>query len=166
MKNSSFRLTILFFVSLLSITSLNSSALGLNNTQSDIPLRSLVEFVRKPSVTGVDTQKLFDRTRLVLYISSPSNLSYDTSREGTVIFINFVNVDWIADPFEPRHSVGNIIEFRYSPNDIGGTLNIITEQPVRLQKPFLTNSSKTSGKKIVFDLVPIKKDIQELKASN
>ena len=166
MKNSSFRLTILFFVSLLSITSLNSSALGLNNTQSDIPLRSLVEFVRKPSVTGVDTQKLFDRTRLVLYISSPSNLSYDTSREGTVIFINFVNVDWIADPFEPRHSVGNIIEFRYSPNDIGGTLNIITEQPVRLQKPFLTNSSKTSGKKIVFDLVPINKDIQELKASN
>ena len=166
MENFSFRLAILFFSILLSTTSLNSSALGLNNIQSDIPLRSLVEFVRKHSVTGIETQKLFDRTRLVLYISSPSNLSYDTSKEGTVIFINFINVDWIAAPFEPRHSVGNIIEFRYSPNDIGGTLNIITERPVKLQKPFLIDSSKTPGKKIVFDLVPINKDIQELKASN
>ena len=166
MENISFRLAILFFSILLSITSLNSSALGLNNTPPDIPLRSLVEFVKKPSVTSIKTQKLFDRTRLVLFISSPSNLSYDTSREGTVIFINFVNVDWIAAPFEPRHSVGNIIEFRYSPNNLGGTLNIITERPVRLQRPFLIDSSQTPDKKIVFDLVPINKDIQELKASN
>mgnify|MGYP001172065488 FL=1 len=166
MENFSFRLVILFFSILLSITSLNSSALGLNNTSPDIPLRSLVEFVKKPRVTAIETEKLFDRTRLVLYISSPSNLSYDISREGTVIFINFVNIDWIAAPFEPRHSAGNIIEFRYSPNNIGGTLNIITEQPVKLQKPFLMHSSKIPGKKIVFDLVPINKNIQELKASN
>ncbi len=166
MENFSFRLVILFLSILLPITSFNSSALGLNSTSPDIPLRSLVEFVKKPNITAIETQKLFDRTRLVLYISAPSNLSYDISREGTVIFINFVNVDWIAAPFEPRHSVGNIIEFRFSPNNSGGTLNIITEQPVRLQKPFLMHSSKISGKKIVFDLVPINKYIQELKASN
>ena len=108
MENFYFRLAILFFSILFSTTSLSSSALGLNNKQLDIPLRAIVEFVTKPSITRIETQKLFDRTRLVIYISSPSNLSYDISREGTAIFINFMNVDWIAAPFEPRHSVGNI----------------------------------------------------------
>ena len=96
----------------------------------------------------------FDKTRVVIDVSRPTNLRYDISANGTAVFVQFPDVEWIASPFEPRHSRGMVLEFRYSPEANGGRFNILPDGPVRINKPFMMKPDKKHGHRIVIDLVP------------
>ena len=88
-------------------------ALGLEISALPPTWGSVVNFVKKPTVTDVRVEKLDNKTRVVIHVSRPTNLRYDISANGTAVFLQFPNIKWIASPFEPRHSNGKVLEFRY-----------------------------------------------------
>ena len=115
---------------------------------------SVVNFVKKPTVTDVRVEKLSIKTRVVIHLSRPTNLRYDISANGTAVFLQFPNIKWIASPFEPRHSNGKVLEFRYSPSSNGGHFNILTDGPVSIDRPILLKPNGKYGYRIIIDLVP------------
>ena len=106
------------------------------------------------TVTNVRVGKHSDKTRVVLDISHPTSLRYDTSADDQAVFIELPNVKWAASPFEPRHSKGKVLEFRYSPTKTGSLFNILTDGPVTVKRPFILKPAGRSGHRVVIDLIP------------
>ena len=129
-------------------------ALGLEISALYPTWGSVVNFVKKPTVTDVRVEKLGNKTRVAIHVSRPTNLRYDISANGTAVFLQFPNIKWIASPFEPRHSNGKVLEFRYSPGSNGGHFNILTDGPVSINRPTLLKPSGKYGYRIIIDLVP------------
>ena len=111
-----------------------------------------VNFVKKPLVTDVLVGIELNKTRITIEISKPTNIRYILSPDNSAIFVVFPNVEWTAQPFEPRHSKGQIIEFRYSPHAGGGTFSILTDQPVSITEPILEKATTKNGYKIIIEL--------------
>ena len=145
---------IIIFSSILTCIPQGLGAFGLEVSGLHPTWGSVVNFVEKPAVTDVRVKKLTDKTRVVIDVSRPTNLRYDISSNGTAVFLQFPNIEWIADPFEPRHSNGNVLEFRYSPSSNGGRFNILTDGPVSIIRPILLKPNGKYGHRIVIDLVP------------
>ena len=129
-------------------------AIGLEVSALNPTWGSVVNFVKKPTVTDVRVEKLSIKTRVVIHLSRPTNLRYDISANGTAVFLQFPNIKWIASPFEPRHSNGKVLEFRYSPSSNGGHFNILTDGPVSIDRPILLKPNGKYGYRIIIDLVP------------
>ncbi|MDC0189782.1 outer membrane beta-barrel protein [Rhodospirillales bacterium] len=108
----------------------------------------------KSIVTNVRVGAHTDKTRVVLDISKPTDLHYDVSDNGKAVFIQLPGIEWSASSFEPRHSKGSVLEFRYSPLASGGSFNILTDQPVSIAKPFMVEPGGGRGHRIVIDLIP------------
>ena len=106
------------------------------------------------TVTNVRVGKHSDKTRVVLDISQPTDFRYHIAADGTAVFVDLPGVEWTASPFEPRHSKGQVVEFRYSPKANGGRFNILTDGPVSINKPFFVKPGGKFGHRIVIDLVP------------
>ena len=108
----------------------------------------------KVTVTNVRVGKHTDKTRVVLDVSRPTDLRYGISVDGTAVFIDLPGAEWTASPFEPRHSKGKVLEFRYSPASNGGRFNILTDGPVSIKKPYFVKPEGRRGHRIVIDIVP------------
>ena len=108
----------------------------------------------KAIVTNVRVGVHTEKTRIVLDITQPTGFRYNVSSDGTAVFINLPDIEWTAAPFEPRHSKGKILEFRYSPVANGGRFNILTDRPVSISEPFFVRPGENRGHRIVIDLVP------------
>ena len=108
----------------------------------------------KATITNVRVGTHTNKTRVVLDVSLPIDFRYHISVDGTAVFIDLPGVEWIASPFEPRHSKGKVLEFRYSPKTNGGRFNILTDGPVSIKKPFFVKPQGRRGHRIVIDIVP------------
>ena len=129
-------------------------AIGLEISALQPKWGSVVNFVKKPTVTDVRVEKLDNKTRVIIHVSRPTNLRYEISANGTAVFLQFPNIKWIASSFEPRHSNGKVLEFRYSPSSNGGHFNILTDGPVSIDRPILLKPNAKYGYRIIIDLVP------------
>jgi len=133
---------------------LSKIALGIEIAVRKDTWGTSVNFTKKPEVTDVQVETYLNITRVLINVSRPTNLRYDLSSNGTVVFLQFPNVDWTASPFEPRHFAGKVLEFKYSPETNGGRFSILTDGPVSINKPFMVKPSEKFGHRIVIELIP------------
>ncbi len=107
------------------------------------------------TVSDVRVGKHPDKTRIVLDISKPTNLAYEVSGDGRAVFIDLPSVEWEAAPFSARHAEGVVVDYRFnSDGKSGGRLSILTDQPVRIRRPFFVAPGGNMGHRIVIDVVP------------
>ena len=106
-----------------------------------------------PEVTDVRVGEHKYKTRLVLDITRPVDLRYEVSANGKAVFIDLPGISWSADKFTGRHYKGLVNDFRFSPNAEGGRLNVLTNSPVRIKRPFFVGPKGRLGHRIVIDMM-------------
>jgi len=120
---------------------------------SHIPADTVAADFDAATVTDVRIGAHKGKTRVVLDVSKPTDLRYEVSADGSVVFIDLPSINWTATQFEGRHFKGLITDFRFSPEAGGGRFNILADGPVRIKKPFFVRPSGKQGHRIVIDLV-------------
>ena len=104
-------------------------------------------------VTDVRVGNHKNKTRLVLDVTKPVDLRYEVSADGNAVFIDLPHIKWSADKFKGRHFKGLVNDFKFSPEAAGGRLNILTNGPVRIRKPFFVPPKGQLGHRIVIDIM-------------
>ena len=104
-------------------------------------------------ITDIRVGNHKDKTRLVLDVTKPVDLRYEVSADGNAVFIDLPHIKWSADRFKGRHFKGLINDFKFSPEAAGGRLNILTNGPVRIRKPFFVPPKGRLGHRIVIDIM-------------
>ena len=105
------------------------------------------------TVTDVRVGAHKGKTRVVLDVSKPTDIRYEISADGNVVFIDLPLINWTAAQFEGRHFKGLVTDFRFSPEAGGGRFNILADGPVRIKKPYFVPPGGKQGHRIVIDLV-------------
>ena len=103
-----------------------------------------------------------DKTRIVLDVSQPTDLSYRVSKDGKSIHLSLPHASWQAPGFQNRHARGGVTGFsQHSSETAGSGLTISSRSAVRLKRPFFVSPSGKQGHRIVIDIVPAPNRVAE-----
>jgi len=122
------------------------------------------------AISNVRVGKHPDKTRIVIDISDPTDLSYKVSKDGRTIHLNLPRAAWQKKVSLKSTTGGNIIKFKHNENWKGSNLILQSDIPVKIKRPFFVSPSGERGHRIVVDIVPlrfdkIKKHVSNLVAS-
>lgn len=107
------------------------------------------------TVTDMRVGKHPNKTRIVLDITKPTNLAFEVSGDGQALFIDLPTATWNAAPFSARHAEGVVVDYRFQSNGkSGGRLSVLTDQPIRIKRPFFVAPRGNMGHRIVIDMMP------------
>jgi len=95
-----------------------------------------------------------DKTRIVLDIKHPTNLSYKISKDGKTIELILPKATWGSSAAPPQIIDNNIVDFAYTSTQEGSRLIIKNRAPVKLLKPFFLSPNGNFGHRIVIDFTP------------
>ena len=74
------------------------------------------------------------------------------SADGSAVFIDLPR-PMGGRTIQGRHFKGLITDFKFSPEANGGRLNILTNAPVRIRKPFFLGPNSRLGHRVVIDII-------------
>ena len=95
-----------------------------------------------------------DKTRMVIDIQHPTNLSYSTSRNGKTIYLNLPTATWHnSKAFPDPNITGEIINFRHSPLLEGTKFTLESNTPIIVKAPYFLPPDGKSGHRIVIDFM-------------
>lgn len=96
-----------------------------------------------------------DKTRMVIDVKHPTDLSYKTSKDGKTIYLDLPKATWDATnaPLAGKF-IGNIVEFGHTSTLKGSRLTLKSNTPVRIKPPFFLSPSESHGHRIVIDIIP------------
>ncbi len=97
-----------------------------------------------------------DKTRIVIDISHPTDLSYKVSEDGKTIRLNLPRAVWQTGMSLRNYTGGNIIGFKPNQDLKGGNLILQSDIPVKIKRPFFVSPSGKRGHRIVVDITPFK----------
>jgi opacity protein-like surface antigen len=95
-----------------------------------------------------------DKTRIVLDVSHPTDLSYKVSRDGKTIRLDLPNAAWSSKNSRTGFGGGSIVGFTYSVTSKGSRLTLKSDTAVRIKRPFFVSPGGNRGHRIVIDIVP------------
>jgi opacity protein-like surface antigen len=95
-----------------------------------------------------------DKTRIVLDVSQPTDLSYKVSNDGRTIRLELPKASWQANGSQSRYTGGSIIGFKHNTGVQGSTLTLQTDKAIRIKRPFFVSPGENRGHRIVIDMVP------------
>tara|TARA_B100000315_G_scaffold257580_1_gene306841 strand:+ start:845 stop:2161 length:1317 start_codon:yes stop_codon:yes gene_type:complete len=103
-----------------------------------------------------------DKTRIVLDVSQPTDLSYRVSKDGKSIRLSLPHAFWQAPEFQKRHARGVVTGFSQHSSEINGSdLTIKSRSAIRLKRPFFVSPNGKQGHRIVIDMVPAPRRVAE-----
>jgi opacity protein-like surface antigen len=95
-----------------------------------------------------------DKTRIVLDVSQPTDLSYKVSNDGKTIRLELPKASWQANGSQSRYTGGSIIGFKHNTGVQGSTLTLQTNKAIRIKRPFFVSPGENRGHRIVIDMAP------------
>ena len=107
-----------------------------------------------------------DKTRIVLDVSQPTDLSYRVSKDGKSIRLRLPHASWQAPGFQKRHNRGVISGFtQHSSDTSGSNVTISSHSAIRLKRPFFVSPNGKQGHRIVIDIVAAPKTVAKAPSS-
>ena len=107
-------------------------------------------------ILNVRFGKHVDKTRMVIDIERPTNLSYKISKDGKIIHLRLPNATWDRTKMLPEQNVaGKNIDFSHTPLPAGSKLTLKSNYPVRIRSPFMLSPQGKNGHRIVIDFMPL-----------
>ena len=95
-----------------------------------------------------------DKTRMVIDIQHPTDLTYKTSKDGKTIYLNLPRATWdTTKAFRDPHITGEIINFSHAPLLEGSKLTLKSSTPIIVKPPFFLPPTGRSGHRIVIDFM-------------
>ena len=95
-----------------------------------------------------------DKTRIVLDVSNPTDLSYKVSKDGKTTRLDLPKASWQRKQPLDGYAGGSIISVTYSAALNGSTLILRSDKAIRIKRPFFLSPDETRGYRIVIDMVP------------
>jgi opacity protein-like surface antigen len=96
-----------------------------------------------------------DKTRMVIDVRYPTDLSYKISQDGKTIHLDLPKATWDASNAPlAENFTDNIVEFGHTSILKGSRLTLKSDTPVRIKPPFFLSPSKSHGHRIVIDIIP------------
>lgn len=98
-----------------------------------------------------------NKTRIVIDLSQPTNLTYKVSQNGKTLHLELPNASWQEKNPKTHYIQGNITAFtNRAIGSIGSSLIFQVKSPIRVNRPFFVSPSENLGHRIVIDMIPTK----------